>query len=144
MKKLITILAMTAVLGAVATAEAFKAGDYAGDTEREKPVRFTASKTEVTAFKIKVQYGCTDFDTFWVREKRFPAVEIGEDGKFSARFANADRSYTSKLKGTLTGKRAAGNFSAKRTYNAEGDLDPKGNITCYVHKTKWTAKKKTR
>ena len=105
-------------------------------------MRFTASKSEVTAFKIKVQYSCTDFDKFWTREKGFPAVEIGEDGKFSARFTNSNGSYTSKLKGTLTGKTAKGNFSAKRTYNADGKLDPDGNVTCYVRKTKWTAKKR--
>jgi hypothetical protein len=144
MKRLITALAITAALGAVATAEAFKAGVYAGDTQREKPVRFTASKSEVTGFKIKVQYACTDLDKFWTREKGFPAVEIGEDGEFAARFTNSDSSYTSKLKGTLTGKRAEGNFSAERTYNADGELDPDGKVTCYVRKTKWTAKKKTR
>jgi hypothetical protein len=140
MKRLITILTLAAVLGTVAVAQAFKAGSYTGETQREKPVRFTASKSEVTKFRIKVQYGCTDFDTFWTREKGFPAVKIGDDGRFSARFTNAEGSYTSKFKGTLTGRRAKGNFSAKRTYNADGELDPKGNVTCYVRKTKWTAK----
>jgi hypothetical protein len=139
MTRPITILALAAVVGTVATAQAFKAGDYTGETEWEKPVSFTASKSRVTAFKIKVRYGCTDFDTFWTREKGFPDLEIGEDGKFSARFTNTGGSYTSKLKGTLTGKTAKGNFSAERTYNPEGTLDPNGKVTCYVHKTKWTA-----
>jgi hypothetical protein len=103
MKRLITALAITAALGAVATAEAFKAGVYAGDTQREKPVRFTASKSEVTGFKIKVQYACTDLDKFWTREKGFPAVEIGEDGEFAARFTNSDSSYTSKPGSTGAG-----------------------------------------
>jgi hypothetical protein len=129
------------VLSAIAPAQAFKAGDYKGDTQSERRVSFTVSKSEVAAFKIKVRYGCTDFDSFWTREKGFPSVKVGDDGKFSARFTNSDGSYTSKLKGTLTGRTAKGNFSAKRTYNAEGELDPKGKVTCYVRKTKWTAKK---
>ena len=144
MKRLITILTLAAVLGAIATAQAFKAGSYAGKTQSEKAVSFSASKTEVTAFKIKVQYGCTDFDTFWTREKSFPALKVGEEGKFSARFTNADGSYTSKVRGTLTGKTAKGNFLAERTYNGRGKLDPDGDVTCYVHKTKWTAEKKPR
>jgi hypothetical protein len=144
MSKLITILTLAAVFGAVASAQAFKTGSYRGETASEKPVRFTASRSEVTAFKIKVQYSCTDFDRFWTREKGFPAVEIGEDGKFSSRFTNSNGSYTSKLKGTLTGKTAKGSFSAKRTYNADGKLDPDGSVACFVRKTKWTAQKKAR
>jgi hypothetical protein len=141
MKKLITILTLAAVVGVVATAYAFKAGDYKGQTQWDKPITFSASKAEVTRFKIKVRYGCTDFDMFWTREKGFPAIEIGEDGKFSGRFTNDDGSYKSTVKGTLTGKAAKGSFSAERTYDAHGNLDPKGNVTCIVHKTKWTAKK---
>jgi hypothetical protein len=141
MKKLLTTLTLFALLGAVATAYAFKPGDYKGQTQWDKPITFTASKAEVTRFKIKVQYGCTDFDSFWTRENGFPALEIGEDGEFSGRFRNADGSYTSRIKGTLTGKNAQGNFSAERTYDAQGNLDPSGKVTCMVHKTKWTAKK---
>ena len=141
MKRLITVLTLAALLGGVASAYAFKAGDYKGKTQRDRPVTFTASKAEVTRFKIKVQYGCTDFDEFWTRERGFPAIEIGEDGQYVGRFTNADRSYTSRVKGTLVGKRASGSFSAERTYDAQGNLDPNGKVTCVVQKTKWTAKK---
>ena len=141
MKRLTTTLTLVALLVAVASAHAFKAGDYEGDTQWDRPLSFAASKTKVTAFRIKVQYGCTDFDSFWIREKGFPAIKVGEEGRFVGRFTNADRSYTSRVKGTLTGRTATGNFLAERTYNAQGELDPDGKITCYVHKTKWTAKK---
>jgi hypothetical protein len=144
MKKLIMILAVAAVLGAIATAQAFKAGSYAGATQSERAVSFSASKTEVTAFKIKVQYACTDFDTFWTREKGFPALKVGEEGRFAARFTNADGSFTSKVKGMLTGRTARGSFLAERTYNGRGKLDPDGRVSCYVHKTKWTAERKPR
>jgi hypothetical protein len=141
MKKSISILTLVALLGAVATAYAFKAGEYKGQTQRDRPITFSASKAEVTRFKIKVQYGCTDFDMFWTREKGFPAIEIGDEGKFSGRFTNSDDSYSSTVRGTLTGKTAKGSFSAERTYDAQGNLDPNGKVTCTVQKTKWTAKK---
>lgn len=141
MRKLVTVLAMAALLGAVATAEAFKAGSYEGTTQWKKPVSFTASKARVTGFKIKVQYGCTDLDTFWTRDKRFPAITIGEDGSFASGFRTKDGSYKAKIRGTLTGKTAKGTYVAERTYNPQGELDPKGSITCHVQKTKWTAEK---
>ena len=141
MPKLITTLTLAALVGVVATAYAFKAGDYEGKTQRGRPITFTASKAEVTRFKIKVKYSCTDFDTFWTREKGFPAIDIGDDGKFVGRFTNANDSYSSKVKGTLTGKTAEGSFSAERTYDRQGNLDPSGKVTCTVQQTKWTAKK---
>ena len=141
MKRLIAFLALATLLGVGASAYAFKAGDYKGRTQRDRPISFTATKAKVTLFKVKVRYRCTDFDTFLTREKGFPAIEIGEDGTFLGRFKNADRSYTSKIKGTLTGKTAKGSFSAERTYDRQGNLDPDGKVTCMVHKTTWTARK---
>jgi hypothetical protein len=142
MNKLIAILTMTSLLGVVAAADArFRAGTYKGETKRDKPVSFTATKREVSAFKIKVRYGCTDFDTFWTSEKGFPIIKIGDEGKFSGRFTNADGSYKSKIKGTLTGRTAKGSFIAERTYDAQGNLDPQGDVTCYAHKTTWSAEK---
>ena len=41
MKKLITLLSVTALLAAVAGAQAFKAGDYQGKTQRGKRVSFS-------------------------------------------------------------------------------------------------------
>jgi hypothetical protein len=144
MKKLLTILTVTALLGAVGTADAgFKAGTYKGTTKWDKPMSFTATKSEVSAFKIKVRYGCTDFDTFTIREKGFPAIAIDDEGKFGARFTNEDGSYTAKIKGTLSGKTAKGSFLAKRTYNGRDELDPNGSITCEVPKMSWSAKKQS-
>jgi hypothetical protein len=146
MKRLLTILAIaTVVLGAAAVADAaFKAGSYKGQTKWDKPMSFTASKTEVTGFKIRAQYGCTDFDQFYTTEKGFPAMDIDEDGKFRGRFTNSDGSFTARVRGTLTGKTARGSYLAKRTYNGKGELDPNGNITCEVHKMSWTAEKVAR
>ena len=141
MNKLLTILTITALLGTAAVADAaFKAGDYKGKTKWDKPISFDASKTEVTGFKIKVQYGCTDFDQFYVTEKGFPAMEIDDEGKFSGRFQNDDGSINLKIKGKLEGKKARGSFEAERTYSGN-DLDPNGNVTCMTHKVTWNAKK---
>jgi hypothetical protein len=143
MKRLLTILTITtAVLGTAAIADAaFKAGTYKGKTQWDKPMSFTASKTEVTGFKIRAQYGCTDFDQFYTTEKGFPAIKINDEGKFVLRFTNSDGSYTGKIKGTLTGKTAKGWYEAERTYNRNDELDPNGNITCIVHRTTWKAEK---
>lgn len=142
MKRLVTILTVACLLGLIGVADAaFRAGTYTGKTQRDKPLSFTATKKQVSEFKIRVQYGCTDFDTFWVTEKGFPAMDINDEDKFSGRFTNANGSYSAKIRGTLTGKTAKGSFLAERTYNRQGNLDPQGSITCSVHKTTWTAKK---
>lgn len=146
MKRLLTIVALTtAVLGVAAVADAaFKAGSYRGTTEWDRPMSFTASKTEVSGFKIRARYGCTDFDRFYTTEKGFPAMDIDEEGKFSGRFTNSDGSFRARVRGTLTGKTARGSYLAERTYNRQGQLDPDGNITCEVHKMGWKAEKVSR
>ena len=143
MKRFLTILTIaTMVLGAAAVADAaFRAGSYKGQTKSDKPMSFTASKTEVTGFKIRVRYRCTDGDRFHTTEKGFPAIDIDDDGRFSGRFTNSDGSFRARVRGTLTGKTARGSYLAERSYNRQGELDPSGNITCDVPKLRWTAEK---
>lgn len=142
MKKLLTVLTLSALVVAVGVAQAsFSAGVYRGKTQWKKPVSFTASKTEVTKFKIRVQYGCTDGDTFWTTEKGFPAMTINSADKFSGKFVNGDQSIEVTIKGKLTGSTAKGSYYSERTYNSRDELDPNGNVTCYRTNMSWKAKK---
>ena len=144
MKKLLAVLTVSALVLGIGVAQAsFSAGAYKGKTQWKKPVSFTASKTEVTKFKIRVQYGCTDGDAFWTTESGFPAMKIKSSDKFGGKFANSDGSIQITIKGKLTGKTAKGSYFGERTYNSSGELDPDGNITCYRTKETWKAKKRS-
>ena len=134
--------AVGAAVVAVGAAQArFSEGVYTGVTEREKPVSFKVSDRRVRGFKIRVRYGCTDFDRFWTTEDGFPAIRIRR-GRFTGRFQTSDGTYEATIRGTLDGRRATGSYVAERTYDAEGNLDPRGRVTCNVTKTAWTANRR--
>src|SRR5687768_11892573 len=117
MKRTLAVLALSVLaIGATVAHANFRAGEYKGKMQWGKPMSFTASKTAVTKFKVRVQYGCTDGDTFWITEKGFPAMTINDADKFSGNFANADGSIQIKIKGTLEGKKARGSYIGERTY----------------------------
>lgn len=144
MKKTIAVLALggVAVLGPSAHA-GFSEGTYRGQTRWEKPLSFAASKEKrrVTGFRVRVRYRCTDSDTFWTTEDGFPPIRIRR-GRFSARFQTSDGSYTATIRGTFDGRTAEGSYEAERRYDRDGNLDPRGNVTCDVTKTAWTAAKR--
>jgi hypothetical protein len=142
MRKAIAMLALGGTLAAAGAVQArFSEGVYRGVTEREKPVSFRASDRQVRGFKIRVRYGCTDFDRFWTTEDGFPAIRIGR-GRFEGRFRTSDGTYEATIRGTLEGRRAKGSYVAERTYDRDGNLDPRGRVTCSVTKTAWTAKRR--
>ena len=134
--------AVGAVLVAAGAAQArFSEGAYRGVTERDKPVSFKVSDRSVRGFKIRVRYGCTDFDRFWTTEDGFPAIRI-RHGRFTGRFRTSDGTYEATIRGTFDGRRAKGSYVAERTYDADGNLDPRGRVTCNVTETDWAAKRR--
>ena len=120
---------------------AFSTGTYRGETERERPVSFKAANRAVTGFKIRVRYGCTDLDSFWTTEDGFPAMRIRR-GSFAGRFQTRDGAYTATIRGELSRRTAKGSYVAERTYDRDGNLDPRGRVGCRVTKTSWTARKR--
>ena len=138
----IAMLAAALVAGGSAEA-AFVPGAYRGETKWERPLSFAASKEKrkVTSFKIRVRYRCTDADAFWATEDGFPAIRIRR-GRFSGTFQTRDGSYTATIRGTFDGRAAEGSYMAERRYDRNGNLDPRGRVTCSVAKTAWTARRR--
>lgn len=136
------MLATALVAGGAAEA-AFAPGAYRGKTKAERPLSFAASKEKrkVTSFTIRVRYRCTDADAFLATEDGFPAIRIRR-GRFSGTFQTRDASYRATIRGAFDGPTAKGFYAAERRYDRNGNLDPRGRVTCSVTRTAWTAKRR--
>ena len=132
-----------ALMGGGYAEAAFAPGAYRGETRSERPLSFAASKEKrsVTGFKIRVRYRCTDADSFWTTEDGFPAIRISR-GRFTGKFQTRDESYSATIRGSFDGRAATGFYTAERHYDRDGNLDPRGRVTCSVTKTAWTAKRR--
>lgn len=142
MRKAAASLTVGALLfGGASALAGFAGGGYRGETELERPVSFRASKEKrrVLEFEIRVRYSCSDSARFWTTEDGFPGIRIRR-ARFGGTYRTSDGSYEATIRGALDGRRARGSYVAQRRYDRDGNLDPRGRVTCAVAKTSWSAK----
>jgi len=137
MKRSAWIAASVALSLSAAPAVAAGGGSFAGKTADGHPVAFRAGKSQVMAFAFQSRFQCADGTTFVARASYRSIKRRG--ARFSAAFANPDRSIQTTVRGTIHAKKASGSISRRATFNAQRKLDPKGSLVC-TSRTSWSAR----
>ncbi len=135
MKRTLTISLLSLALLVPATAfAAFRSGNYAGNTNDNRPVSFKATQSKLSKLSIRLRFKCTDGDKFETVLKGFPAQNIVRNragvGRYNATFTGSSGASRYVHRGGIRNKRATGTFTARRTYNFEDQLDSQGTVVC--------------